>query len=236
MPQRPSPPELLAAWSDVDRYLEERLGAADPLLEAALQASREAGLPEIQVSPLQGKLLHLLARAIGARRILEIGTLGGYSTIWLARALPSGGRLVTLEREPKHAEVARRNVARAGLAEKVEVRVGAALESLEALRREGAPAFDLVFVDADKTEYAEYVARAAPICRAGALLVVDNVVRRGDVAEPTSADPSVRGVQRMLERLGQDPRIAATALQTVGVKGHDGFLLARLEPAPPAAP
>jgi predicted O-methyltransferase YrrM len=223
----------LKKWTAVEKFLTDQLVDSDQSLEAALKASSAAGLPAINVTPGEGKLLWILARSVKARSILEIGTLGGYSTIWLARALPAGGRVVTLELEPKHAEVARRNVARAGLSEKVEVRVGPALASLEALRGEHGPPFDLVFVDADKTEYPAYVAGSAPICRSGSLLVIDNVVRRGDIVQPASPDPLVQGVQRTFERIGRDPRMMATAIQTVGSKGHDGFLLARFEAGPP---
>ena len=210
----------------MDRYFGASLGDNDPALEAALRSSEAAGLPSIQVSPLQGKLLHLLAKAAGARRILEVGTLGGYSALWLARALPSGGKLVTLEREARHAEIARENLARGGVGDRVEIRLGPALESLERLAAERADPFDLVFVDADKREYPEYLERSIPLCRPGALWVADNVVRRGDVADSASADPYVRGVRQMTEALGRDRRLSATVVQTVGVKGYDGLALA----------
>jgi predicted O-methyltransferase YrrM len=223
MPQRPSTPEELKIWSEVDRYYEDLLSPADPILEAALSVSRAAGLPDIQVSPLQGKFLHLLAKTFGARRILEIGTLGGYSTIWLARALPSEGRLLSLEMDPKHAEVARANVARAGLGQVVEIRLGNALETLPKLAEQKEGPFDLVFIDADKTSYPEYLEWARRLARKGSLLVADNVVRRGDVTIEGSSDPSVQGIRRMNEQLAQDPRLIATVIQTVGVKGHDGM-------------
>ena len=207
----------------VDRYLASALLEDDPVLEAAIAASDEAGLPPIAVSPLQGRLLGLLARAMGARRVLEVGTLGGYSAICLARGLAQGGRLVTAELEPHHAEVARANLARAGLADRVEVRVGPANETLRALAREGAEPFDLVFIDADKSGYPEYFELALGLVRVGSVIVADNVVRDGEVADADSADEAVRGVRRFLERVGGEPRVEATAIQTVGVKGYDGF-------------
>ncbi len=223
MTQRPSPADDLARWTTVDRYYEDALAPEDPVLEETLRTSHAAGLPEIQVSPLQGRLLHLLARAVGARRILEVGTLGGYSAIWLGRALPPDGRLLSLELEPRHAEVARANLARAGLAERAEVRVGPAAESLTALRRASTPAFDVVFIDADKVGYPEYLEGAIALSRRGTLIVADNVVRRGDVADASSSDAQVQGVRRMNERIAHDPRLFATAIQTVGSKGYDGF-------------
>ncbi len=229
MTQRSSPPEDLARWSLVDRYYEGIVGAGDPVLTAALEASRAAGLPEIQVSPLQGKLLHLLARSIGARRILEIGTLGGYSAIWLARALPDDGRLLSLELDPKHADVATANLRRAGLSDRVEIRVGPATESLEKLVRASDPAFDLVFIDADKASYPVYYESAVRLSHPGTLVVADNVVRRGDVAEAGSVDPQVVGVRQMNERIARDRRVSATAIQTVGTKGYDGFALVRVD-------
>ena len=207
----------------VDRYLASTLLGDDPALEAALAASDEANLPPIAVSPLQGRLLGLLARAVGARRVLEVGALGGYSAICLARGLTEGGLLVTAELEPHHAEVARANLARAGLADRVEVRVGPANETLRALAREGAEPFDLVFIDADKSGYPEYFELALGLVRVGSVIVADNVVRDGEVADADSADEAVRGVRRFLERVGREPRVEATAIQTVGVKGYDGF-------------
>ncbi len=226
MTQRPSDPEDLEVWSSVDRYYEDLLHSEDEILRSALSASRAAGLPDIQVSPLQGRLLHLLAKLNGARRILEIGTLGGYSAIWLARALPPAGRLLTLEIDPRHAEVARASIARAGLEGKVEVRVGPALETLPRLPTEPSERFDLVFIDADKVSYREYLEWAVRLSRKGSLIIADNVVRRGDVVEGTSTDANVQGVRRMNETLATDARLAATVIQTVGVKGHDGFVLA----------
>jgi predicted O-methyltransferase YrrM len=215
-----------ARWDDVDRYIVERLLGADPVLDDVLAANAEAGLPPIDVTPNQGQLLALFARMVGARAILEVGTLGGYSTIWLARALPPGGRLVTLEVERHHAEVARRNLARAGVSELVEVRLGPAAESLAALVAEGAGPFDLVFIDADKPSNALYLARALELSRPGSAIVVDNVVRGGAVVDATRDDPDVAGTRATYEWLAAEPRVRATAIQTVGAKGHDGFALA----------
>jgi len=213
-------------WTAVDRYLDGLLVGQDEALEAALQASREAGLPPISVSPTQGKLLHLLARTIGARAILEIGTLGGYSAIWMARALPPDGRLVTLEIDARHAEVARSNLARAALAPRAEVRLGPALDSLARLAGEGAGPFDLVFIDADKPNIPAYFDWALRMTRPGSLIVVDNVVRDGAVIDAASRDASVQGVRRLNERMASEPRVSATVIQTVGAKGYDGFALA----------
>lgn len=214
------------AWNAVDRYLEDLLVPPDPALEAALRATVDAGMPTINVAPNQGKLLHLLARAVGARSILEIGTLAGYSAIWLARALPEGGSLVSLEFDPRHADVARANLARAGLGGVAEVRVGAALDALPALAAEGRGPFDLVFVDADKENIPAYFDWSLRLTRPGSLIVVDNVVRDGEVIDPASPDPRVQGVRRFNERLAAEPRVVATALQTVGVKGWDGLAMA----------
>jgi predicted O-methyltransferase YrrM len=213
-------------WAAVDRYLNGALLPADPVLDAALAANAAAGLPEIDVAPNQGKFLHLLARLRGARRILEIGTLGGYSTIWLARALPDGGSLVTLEFEPKHAKVATANISRAGLAQVVDIRVGAALESLARLVDENFEPFDMIFIDADKPNNPNYLEWAMKLSRVGTLIVLDNVIRDGEVADSASLDEKVIGVRRCLERMAADPRLAATALQTVGSKGWDGFAMA----------
>lgn len=215
------------AWTDVDRFLTETLLPADPALDAALADSQAAGLPAINVAPNQGKLLMLLAQTAGARRILEIGTLGGYSTIWLARALPADGRLVTLEYSPKHAEVARRNIARAGFAAQVEVKVGAALETLPSV--EGP--FDFIFLDADKTGYPDYFRWALKLARPGAVIVADNVVRAGKVADP-KGDANAEGVRRMMQLAAAEPRVSATAVQTVGSKGWDGFCLMRVTSLP----
>lgn len=212
-------------WNAVDRYINDLLVPSDSALDAALADSAEAGLPAINVAPNQGKLLQLLARLQGARAILEIGTLGGYSTIWLARALPPGGRLITLEADPKHAEVARANIARAGLAEVVELRLGRAVDTLPALLRERRGPFDLIFIDADKTGYSDYFAWALKLSRRGSLIVADNVVRKGAVADPASPDPMVQGVRRFTELVAAEPRVSATAIQTVGSKGYDGLAI-----------
>ncbi len=213
-------------WTEVDRYISDWLIPPDPALEAALEASDAAGLPAINVAPNQGKLLMLLAQIRGARTILEIGTLGGYSTIWLARALPLDGRLVTLEADTKHAEVARANIARAGLDGKVELRVGRALDTLPQLQAEGLGPFDLVFIDADKQSSAEYFAWALRLSRRGSLIIADNVVREGRVLDGESRDAGVRGVRRLYELFAREPRVSATAIQAVGAKGYDGFALA----------
>ncbi|MGH3319358.1 MAG: O-methyltransferase [Streptosporangiaceae bacterium] len=212
-------------WIQVDRYFSELLMPADQALEAALRDSAAAGLPSMQVAPNQGQLLRLLARAQGARAILEIGTLGGYSTIWLARALHADGRLITLEADPKHADVARANIARAGLAEVVEVRLGRALDALPALAAEGRGPFDLTFIDADKSNNPDYFEWALTLSRPGSLIVVDNVVRDGTVVDADSDDPTVKGVRRLTEMLASEPRVSATAIQTVGSKGYDGLLI-----------
>ncbi|HEV3229932.1 MAG TPA: O-methyltransferase [Solirubrobacteraceae bacterium] len=204
----------------------ERLIASEPALEEALQAAAAAGLPAHGVTPAQGRLLELLARIQGASRILELGTLGGYSTIWLARALPAGGRLVTLEANPDYAEVARASIARAGLAETVELRIGPALETLPQLATEGLPPFDLIFIDADKRNNAEYLHWALELSRPGSVIVADNVVRDGALIDPANSDPHVQGIRRFHERLAAEPRVRATTIQTVGAKGYDGFTLA----------
>jgi predicted O-methyltransferase YrrM len=217
-------------WNEVDRYFTERLGLEDNALAAAQRDCQAAGLPPISVSAPQGKLLQLLALAIGARDILEIGTLGGYSAIWMARALPAGGRLVSLELDARHAEVATRNIERAGLCAKVSVRVGPAIETLPKLEREGAGPFDLVFIDADKPSNPQYVEWAVRLARPGALIVLDNVVRAGKVIVEDSSDPAVQGVRRAMDVFAGDARLSATAIQTVGTKGHDGFALALVLP------
>ena len=215
-------------WDDVDAYFAALLSPEDEPLQAALRDSDAEGLPHINVAPNQGKLLQLLAQLQGARAILEIGTLGGYSTIWLARALPADGRLISLEYDAHHADVARRNIARAGLDPIVEVRTGPALESLPKLADENPPPFDLVFIDADKVNNPHYVEWALRLTRTGSLIVVDNVVRGGKVTDEASSDPSVRGTRAALELIAQHPRLEGTAIQTVGSKGHDGFALARV--------
>jgi predicted O-methyltransferase YrrM len=213
-------------WTAVDRYITDLVVPADAVLDAALADSVAAGLPAISVSPNQGKFLHLLARIQGARSILEIGTLGGYSTIWLARAMPEGGRLVTLESEPKHAEVARANIARANLSGVVTLRLGRALDTLPLLETEAEKPYDFVFIDADKVSTAEYFGWALKLTRRGSLIVVDNVVRKGAVVDESSDDPNVQGVRRFYQMLASEPRVSATAVQTVGSKGYDGFALA----------
>ncbi len=215
-----------ALWFDVDRYISDVLIRPDPVLTAALAASAAAGLPQISVSPNQGKLLHILARAITARAILEIGTLGGYSTIWLARALPEGGHLISLEANEKHATVARTNIANAGLGHCVEVRVGRALETLPRLAAEGKGPFDLVFIDADKQSNPDYFQWALTLSRRGSLILVDNVVREGAVLDADSTDPDIRGVRRLNELMATERRVCMTEMQTVGSKGHDGFAIA----------
>ncbi len=215
-------------WSAVDQVLNQALVGDDPVLTAALAAADAAGLPAIAVAPNQGKMLHLMAQMVGATKILEVGTLAGYSAVWLARALPLGGRLITLEIDPKHAEVARANLERAGLADRAEVRVGPAIETLPKLAAEGAGPFDLVFIDADKASNADYFAWALKLTRPGSLIVVDNVVRKGAIADPANQDPSVLGIRRVLDLVKAEPRVSATAIQTVGEKGHDGFLMARV--------
>ncbi|MBD6616532.1 O-methyltransferase [Komarekiella sp. 'clone 1'] len=213
-------------WTEVDRYITDLLVPPDPVLDAALQASDAAGLPPHNVSPNQGKLLMLLALIHKAHNILEIGTLGGYSTIWLARALPANGRLITLESNSKHAEVAYENIARAGLAHLVDVRVGQAIDTLPQLVTEGYNPFDLIFIDADKPSNPEYFAWALKLSRRGSLIIADNVVRNGSVIEANSDDPSVQGVRRFNELLASEARVSATAIQTVGNKGYDGFAIA----------
>jgi len=213
-------------WSAVDQYVTQLLIPGDRTLEAALRASSEAGLPSIQVSPPQGKLLHLLARSIHARYILEIGTLGGYSTIWMARALPAGGVLLTLETDAKHAEVARGNIARAGLAEVVEQRLGPALATLPKIAAENREPFDLIFIDANKSTMAEYFDWALKLSRPGTMIIADNVVRDGRVIDAASQDADVQGVRRFNERMAAERRVSATEIQTVGSKGYDGFALA----------
>ena len=213
-----------AQWTEVDDYIAARLIPPDPLLDEVLRANAAAGLPPHDVSPAQGKLLHLLARISGARHILEIGTLGGYSTIWLARALPQGGRLVTLEADPRHAAVARANITRAGLADRVTLVEGPARETLPGLTDDGP--FDFIFIDADKPANPDYLVWAMKLSRPGTIIVADNVVRDGAVADADSPDPKVRGVRQFFDMLAADPRLDATAVQTVGVKGYDGFAIA----------
>src|SRR5580765_123936 len=210
-------------WTAVDSYISDLFLESDPVLDAALASSTAAGLPAISVSPTQGKLLHLLARVQGARNILEIGTLGGYSTIWLARALPAGGHLISLELDPKHAEVARTNVARAGLADRVEIRLGRAVDTLQQLVAEGRGPFDLIFIDADKPGYSDYLKWSLKLARQGTLIIADNVVRKGEVTNPASSDLNVQGIRRFNELLAAEKRVTTTVLQTVGSKGYDGL-------------
>ncbi|HWF64076.1 MAG TPA: O-methyltransferase [Rhizomicrobium sp.] len=215
-------------WDAVDDYYAKAFGASDPLMKKVLAASRKAGLPDIQVSPLQGRFLMLLAQAMGARRILEVGTLGGYSTIWMARALPDDGVLVTLEYEPLHARAATANIAMAGFAGKVQVRQGAGANSMAALVKEKSAPFDFVFIDADKPGYPEYLQWALKLTRPGSLIVADNMVRQGKVADATSRDAAVQGARKFNALIAKNKKLEATAVQTVGGKGYDGFVLARV--------
>jgi predicted O-methyltransferase YrrM len=212
-------------WADVDRYITDTLVPQDEVLTEAVRASEAAGLPSIAVSASQGKLLHIIARAMGVRSALEIGTLGGYSTIWIARALLGGGRMITLEADPKHAEVARANIARAGFAEIVDVRLGKALDTLPKIQAEGKGPFDLVFIDADKPSIPQYYEWALKLTRPGSLIVVDNVVRDGGLIDP-NGDEAVQGVRKLHEILAKDNRVSATTIQTVGAKGYDGVTFA----------
>jgi predicted O-methyltransferase YrrM len=216
-------------WTEVDHYIEGLLLGDDEALEAARRSSAEAGLPAIAVSPPQGKMLELLARVRGARTILELGTLGGYSTIWMARALPADGRLVTLELDPDYAEVARANIARAGLGHLVEQRIGPAIETLPELVAEGAGPFDLIFLDADKASYPDYLPWTLELSAPGTLIVADNLVRDGRVIDRANDEPSIVGRRRFTELLGAEPRVSATLIQTVGSKGYDGFALGLVE-------
>ncbi len=212
-------------WTAVDRYLGDLLVSSDPALDQALDGSTAAGLPAISVSPTQGRFLQLLGTILNARNILEIGTLGGYSTIWLARALPSNGRLITIEVDPRHAEVARSNIDRAGLSAIVDVRVGAALDVLPEVAKAADAPFDLIFIDADKPNIPEYFAWALKLARRGSLIIVDNVVRDGAVADASSRDESVKGVRRLNDMIAAEPRVSGTVIQTVGSKGYDGFAM-----------
>jgi predicted O-methyltransferase YrrM len=213
-------------WCAVDSYIGSTLVKTDAALDAALDASVAAGLPSINVSASHGKLLQILVRVVNARAILEIGTLGGYSTIWMARGLQPGGRLVSLECDPTHAELARANVKRAGLERVVDIRLGVALETLPAVAAENIGPFDLIFIDADKVSTPEYFKWAVKLARVGSLIVVDNVVRKGEVANVRSSDPAVRGMRQFIELAAAEPRVMATALQTVGCKGYDGLSIA----------
>ncbi|MEO8563883.1 MAG: O-methyltransferase [bacterium] len=217
---------MTSTWADVDEFFTRNLLPADEALSAAMETNVAEGLPPISVTPPQGKLLHLLARIHGARRILEIGTLGGYSTIWLARALPRDGKVITLEIDEHHADVAKRNLSRAGVSDRVEIVLGRASDTLDAMIAAGAEPFDFVFVDADKASSDVYFDAVLKLSRDGTVIVVDNVVRDGKVADAASDDPDIRGIRRMTERLAKEPRVSATAIQTVGGKSYDGFLLA----------
>jgi predicted O-methyltransferase YrrM len=213
-------------WTSVDDYITQLFVQSDPIMQETLAASETAGLPSISVAPNEGKLLMLLAQLCGARNILEIGTLGGYSTIWLARGMVSGGSLITLEANPKHAEVARLNIARAGFTDRAEVRVGPARDTLSQLASEGRSPFDLIFIDADKESYPEYLAWALKLARPGALIIADNVIRDGKILDPADTDPRVQGARRFNQLLAEEPRVKATVIQTVGGKGHDGMAIA----------
>lgn len=213
-------------WTEVDRYFGDLLAPSDAALEAALAANRKAELPAIDVTPTQGKFLELLVRITGARRILELGTLGGYSTIWAARSLPEGGSVVSLEIDPLRAEVARANLLNAGVLYRVDLRIGRAADELRAMVDSGCAPFDLIFIDADKAGYPEYLGWSLKLSRPGTVIVADNVVRDGKVIQPDNPDPDIRGVRRFTELVAAEPRLAATALQTVGAKGYDGFALA----------
>lgn len=221
MPKRPND-----TWTAVDRYFSKALIKPDRRLDAALNANRKAELPAIDVTPLQGRFLEVLVRATGARRVLEIGTLGGYSTIWLARAIPDNGLVVTLELEPKHASIAQRNIEKAGLSQRVDLRIGSAAESLAALVAASADPFDFIFIDADKAGYPGYLRWSLKLSRPGTLIVADNVVRDGKVIDPRNPDPNIRGVRRFMRLMSAEPRLSSTVLQTVASKGYDGFAMA----------
>ena len=216
-------------WTEVDRFFSNALIAPDPVLESALESSREAGLPAISVSPNQGKLLELFVRMLDARSILEIGTLGAYSTIWLARGMRTGGRLITLEADPAHAAVARANIARAGLESMVELRLGSASDTLPRISAERLGPFDLIFIDADKKNIPSYFEWALKLSRPGSIIIVDNVVRDGRVVDSKSDDPDIEGVRRFLEMVGANATVSGTAIQTVGLKGYDGFAIVRVQ-------
>jgi predicted O-methyltransferase YrrM len=222
-------------WTAVDNYINQMLVPSDPVLDAVVESSAAAGLPAIAVSPSQGKLLYLLAQIQGARKVLEVGTLAGYSTIWLARALPPGGRVITLEFDPKHAKIATTNIAQAGLSDTVEVRVGPALASLPQIVAEGLGPFDLIFIDADKENNVPYFKWALQLSRPGTVIIVDNVVRDGAVVDPKNQEPTILGIRRLNDFLAAEARVSATAVQNVGSKGYDGFILARVNTAPVSA-
>jgi len=224
------PEESLELWKKVDAFFTDALIPADSALDAALAANRKAELPAIDVTPLQGKFLELMIRATGARRVLEIGTLGGYSTIWMARAVGVEGKVITLELVKRHAEIAQRNLDNAGLADRVELRVGPASEWLAALVAEGSGPFDFIFIDADKAGYPDYIQWSLKLSRPGTVIVADNVVRDGKVIDPDNPDPNIQGVRRFTELVAKEPRLSTTVLQTVGAKGYDGFAIAVVEP------
>jgi predicted O-methyltransferase YrrM len=218
--------KIQKTWTAVDNYIDSHLAPPDPVFEFAQKSAAAGGLPQIAVTASQGKLLHLLARSQNARNILEIGTLGAYSTIWLARALPADGRLITLEFDPKHAQVARKNIAHAGLSDRIELREGPALETLPKIAAEDLPPFDFLFIDADKENNAGYFEWALKLSRPGSLIFIDNVIREGEVANAKTKNPMVAGVRRLNEMLAKETRVIATTIQTVGNKGYDGFTLA----------
>jgi predicted O-methyltransferase YrrM len=219
-------------YQAVDRYLEQRYAPANDAFAAVLAANDAAGLPPIAVSPVQGKLLQILARMVHARRILEIGTLGGYSSLWLAGALPADGRLITLELNARHATVARSNFVRAGLADRIELREGPALDSLDKLHTEGVEPFDFFFIDADKPNSPNYVSWALKLAHRGSVIVIDNVIRDGAIVNERSRDPAVQGTRRLHDMIAAEPRLSATAIQTVGAKGYDGFTIALVTAGP----
>jgi predicted O-methyltransferase YrrM len=220
------PKEALEIWKKVDCFFTDALIPADSGLDAALAANRKADLPAIDVTPLQGKFLELMIRAMGARRVLEIGTLGAYSTIWLARAVGDGGKVVTLELDPRNAEIAQRNLDNAGVADRVGLRIGPAAKTLEALVAEHTAPFDFIFIDADKAGYPNYIEWSLKLSRPGTLIIADNVVRDGNVIDPDDPDPNIQGVRRFTDLVAADPRLSTTVLQTVGSKGYDGFAIA----------
>jgi predicted O-methyltransferase YrrM len=222
-------------WEAVDQYLDKMLIPPDSTLKGALATASKAKLPAIQVSSVQGKLLHLLVRIMGARNILEIGTLGGYSTIWMARALPEGGRIITLEADPKHAEVARKNFVRCGVENKVELRLGKALDTLPQVAADGRGPFDMFFIDANKSNMPEYFEWSLKLARAGSVIIADNVVREGAVLDAKSKDADIQGVRRFLEMVGKEKRVSGTALQTVSTKNYDGFAVVLVTSWPEAA-
>jgi predicted O-methyltransferase YrrM len=223
------PPKITdKTWTAVDEYLGGLIAPSDPQLDAAMNANRAANLPAIDVSRMQGKFLHVLVQMLQPRKVLELGLLGGYSTIWMARALPDGGRIISLEYEPRHAEIARKNLQNAGVLNRVDIRVGAALDTLPALQP--AAPFDLIFIDADKPNNPAYLQWALKLSRPGTVIVVDNVVRDGKIIDAKSDDADVQGTRRMFEMMAAEPRLCATALQNVGAKGYDGFAMAVVLP------